>query len=110
MRYVPKDRPALRRIPIPADRRFKLKMVGYNPKTPNWRAVFLSYGLLFALFLFLLIVLFAIMPATLTLPGSPFASDGTLTTAGQIVYGVSAAGLGFLSRVGRGAYPYLDAA
>lgn len=93
---LPNDRPALRRMPVPKDRRYRPKLVGYNPKRPNRLAVVLGYSLLFVAFVALLLIIYGVLPWLMTLPGSPFAVAGTFTTTGVILYGVLAAVLSFL--------------
>ncbi|CAN5489760.1 NADH-quinone oxidoreductase subunit NuoH [soil metagenome] len=87
---------ALPRIPIPQDRHFRPKLVGYRAVRRNRLAEAAGYGLLFAAFIAVIVFLFATLPWLLRLPGSPLAAGGVFTTAGLVVYGVLAAVMSFL--------------
>jgi NADH-quinone oxidoreductase subunit H len=87
---------ALPRMPIPHDRRFQARMVGYSAVKRNRLAEIASYGLLFAAFITVIVLIFATIPWLMRLPISPFAVDGALTSFGLIVYGITAALMGFL--------------
>ena len=92
---APDDRPVMRRVPLPEGGRYRLKRVGYNPTTPNVLSEVLGYGLLFVALIAILILTYSVLPALLTLRGSPFAAGGALNTAGILVYGTLAAALSF---------------
>jgi NADH-quinone oxidoreductase subunit H len=83
------------RIPIPAERRFRLRRVGYDPTRPRRLAEVAGYGLLLFVFVALFVILFEALPFLLTRPWSPFADAGALTALGTLIYGVLAAALGF---------------
>jgi NADH-quinone oxidoreductase subunit H len=87
---------ALPRIPIPKDRRFRPSLVGYNPTRRNRLAELAGYGLLFCAFIAVLVLTYATLPWLMTLPASPLAQGGVLTSAGLVVYGLVAAALSFL--------------
>lgn len=85
-----------KRIPIPEDRHFKPKLLGYNPKTPNQFAEIAGYSLLYAVMAGLIVGMFGVLPWLLKLPASPFATNGAFNTAGLITYAIIAAVLSFL--------------
>ncbi len=88
--------PPPKRIAIPEDRRFRAKLIGYNPKHPNRLAEIAGYSLLYLVMAFLIITMFSILPWLMKLPGSPFAAGGVFTTAGYILYALAAAVISFL--------------
>ena len=96
MALTPDDRPALGRIPIPRDRHFRPRRLGYSGLRRRPLAEIGAYSLLFGALVVVIVAIFAVVPWLLTLPGSPFAANGELTALGTIMYGISAATLGFL--------------
>ena len=92
---APDNRPAMKRVPLPKGGRYRLKRVGYNPTTPNVLSEVLGYGLLFVALIAILILTYSVLPALLTLRGSPLRVGGLFNTAGILVYGVLAAALSF---------------
>jgi NADH-quinone oxidoreductase subunit H len=83
------------KIPVPSERRFRLRRVGYDPTRPRRLAEVAGYGLLLFAFVALFVILFEGLPYLLTRPWSPLADAGALTSLGTVVYGVLAAVLGF---------------
>lgn len=83
------------KIPIPADRHFRPKLVGLDPKKPNRLVEVAAYSLLFGALVFVLLLIYSVLPWLYTLPGSPLAADGVLNAAGKLMYGLSAAALSF---------------
>lgn len=92
---VPQDRPALRQIPIPPDRRYRPRQVGYSALRRHRGRELLSYSLLFFALVVLLVMIYSTVPWLLKLI-PPLTVGGELNSAGQIVYGVLAAVLAFL--------------
>jgi len=91
---VPRDRPALRSIPIPKDRRYQPRRVGYSALKRFTARELLSYSLLFFALAALLVTIYSLLP-WLIKQVPAFAVGGELSGWGQVVYGVLAAMLGF---------------
>ncbi len=91
-----KNHTQLNHIPIPPDRHFRPKLVGYNPVQSNNLSKIFGYGLLFIAMIALLLTIFGFLPWLFKLTNSPFAKDGEFTVWGLISYGILAALLSFL--------------
>ena len=96
MLTVSEKKPQLKSIPIPPDRHFRPKLIGYNPTKPNNLYKIFGYSLLFIAMIVTLLAIFGLLPWMLKLPNSPLAKGGEFTPSGLVIYGILAAVLSFL--------------